>query len=136
MAKKRNNPRVYICALVLFAGAVSCMIWSALQSEKVYFLNVSEALAMPLEDLQAARLFGTVAVEDLERADGNLGLSFILQDPDHPGQSVKVRYAGAIPDAFEPGAEVIVEGGMNDQGFLAKSLMTKCPSKYEKENRV
>ena len=47
-----------------------------------------------------------------------------------------MRYSGAVPDAFKPGAEVIVEGGMDaGGGFTAKVLMTKCPSKYQKENR-
>jgi len=41
-----------------------------------------------------------------------------------------------VPDTFKPGAEVIVEGRMEQGGaFNAKTLMTKCPSKYQKENR-
>jgi cytochrome c-type biogenesis protein CcmE len=45
-----------------------------------------------------------------------------------------VDYAGAVPDTFKPGAEVIVEGGMKPASgiFKAGTLMTKCPSKYEK----
>ena len=47
-----------------------------------------------------------------------------------------VSYSGAVPDTFKAGAEVIVEGGMGPEGrFAAKTLMTKCPSKYQKENR-
>ena len=42
----------------------------------------------------------------------------------------------SIPDTFKAGAEVIVEGGLRPDGsFQAKTLMTKCPSKYQKENR-
>jgi len=42
-----------------------------------------------------------------------------------------------VPDTFKPGAEVIVEGGFDSASgvFGANSLMTKCPSKYEKQNR-
>jgi cytochrome c-type biogenesis protein CcmE len=46
-----------------------------------------------------------------------------------------VNYRGALPDTFEKGAEVIVEGRMDGTAFTAKTLMTKCPSKYEKSNR-
>jgi cytochrome c-type biogenesis protein CcmE len=45
-----------------------------------------------------------------------------------------VDYSGAVPDTFKPGVEVIVEGGMQPEAgvFKASTLMTKCPSKYEK----
>jgi cytochrome c-type biogenesis protein CcmE len=45
-----------------------------------------------------------------------------------------VEYRGAVPDTFKPGAEVIVEGRFNKQSgvFSASTLITKCPSKYEK----
>ena len=40
-----------------------------------------------------------------------------------------------VENTFEKGAEVIVEGRMEGKTFMAKTLMTKCPSKYEKSNR-
>jgi cytochrome c-type biogenesis protein CcmE len=45
-----------------------------------------------------------------------------------------VVYRGALPDAFkdQPGTEVVAEGRLDGQGiFLAQTLITKCPSKYE-----
>ena len=38
---------------------------------------------------------------------------------------------------FKPGAEVILEGSFAQGGkeFLATTLMTKCPSKYEKNEK-
>ena len=46
------------------------------------------------------------------------------------------RLFGTVADTFKAGAEVIVEGGLQPDGrFMAKPLMTKCPSKYQKENR-
>lgn len=135
MARKKSLS-VYILALLLFGGGVGSMVWSGLSENSVYFLNVSEALAMPAQDLQAARLFGTVADGDIARPDNGLGARFRLQDADQPGLVVWVEYRGVVPDTFKPGAEVIVEGGMGSDSFQAKSLMTKCPSKYEKENRA
>ena len=48
-----------------------------------------------------------------------------------------MAYSGAVPDTFKPGVEVIVEGGLDASGgvFNATTLMTKCPSKYQKQNR-
>lgn len=135
MARKKSLS-VYILALLLFVGGVGYMVWSGVSQNSVYFLNVSEALAMPSQELQAARLFGTVAEGDIARPDNGLGVRFRLQDADQPGLIVWVEYAGVVPDTFKPGAEVIVEGGMGTDAFKAKSLMTKCPSKYEKQNRA
>ena len=50
--------------------------------------------------------------------------------------SVPVRYTGAVPDPFREGREVIVKGKMENGQFVAEedSLVTKCPSKFKKEN--
>ncbi|MCH5277002.1 MAG: cytochrome c maturation protein CcmE [Desulfovibrionaceae bacterium] len=132
---RQKSLSVYAFALLLLTGAVGFMVWSGLSSNSVYFLNVSEALAMPPQELQAARLFGTVAEDGMARPGNGLGVRFRLQDAEKPGLVVWVEYTGVVPDTFKPGAEVIVEGGMGQDSFQAKNLMTKCPSKYQKENR-
>ena len=135
MARK-NQKSLYIVALVLFLSAVGYLMYSGLTENSVYFLNVSEALAAPREKLTTVRLFGTVAERDLAPLDGARGVHFRLEDKDNKAQTIVVRYKGAVPDTFKPGAEVIVEGGMEHGGaFNAKTLMTKCPSKYQKEKR-
>ena len=68
MARKKSLS-VYILALLLFVGGVGYMAWAGLSENSVYFLNVSEALTMPSQELQAARLFGTVAECDIARPD-------------------------------------------------------------------
>ncbi|WP_346665803.1 cytochrome c maturation protein CcmE [uncultured Mailhella sp.] len=130
----KNNLRIYLTAFVLLAGGVGFMLWSALSEGSMYHLNVSEAVAMPSEKLKSARLFG-VASDDIVKAQNGLGASFTLRDLEHPEKVIRVHYRGALPDTFEKGAEVIVEGRMEGRDFAAKTLMTKCPSKYEKSNR-
>ena len=134
MAKKKTLP-IYALAFCLFLGGVGYMVWAGLSENTVYFLNVSEALDIPHQELKAARLFGTVADSDITRPANGLGVRFRLRDAESPSTMLWVDYAGVVPDTFKPGAEVIVEGGMKGGDFLAKSLMTKCPSKYQKENR-
>ncbi len=132
-----NKKGVYVAALVLFLGGLGWLVYSGLDEGSVYFLNVREALSMSPEKLGQARLFGTVAEQGIDTATGGLGVNFTLIDKDDPAKSIPVEYKGAVPDTFKPGVEVIVEGGMNGQRgvFGASSLMTKCPSKYQKENR-
>jgi cytochrome c-type biogenesis protein CcmE len=135
MARK-SQKNLYIAALAFFLSAVGYLVYAGLTENSVYFLNVSEALAAPQEKLTAVRLFGTVAECDLAPLDAALGVHFRLEDTNNKAQTIVVRYKGAVPDAFKPGAEVIVEGSMENNGaFNAKTLMTKCPSKYRKENR-
>ncbi len=133
MKKKSFVP--YIVALVFFVGSIGFMIYSGLNEGSVYFLNVSEALAAPVEEQNSMRLFGSVG--NFEKNDSNSSVVFTLIDAEQPSQTLQVVYKGVIPDTFEHGAEVILEGTLvQGSQFEAKSLMTKCPSKYEKENRT
>ncbi|MGE9984271.1 cytochrome c maturation protein CcmE [Desulfovibrio sp. SGI.169] len=133
----KKNISVYLIAFCLFLGGVGYLAYSGFSENSVYFLNVSEAKAATPEKLTAARLFGTVASQGIEKHRGGLGVTFSLEDKDNASQTIVVSYSGVVPDTFKPGAEVIVEGGMGSEGrFTAKTLMTKCPSKYQKENRT
>jgi len=44
----------------------------------------------------------------------------------------RVLNRGTVPDLFQPGRDVLVQGRMQNATFVAVpgSLMTKCPSKY------
>lgn len=110
------------------------MVFSGLSQDSVYFLNVSEALAMERNEINQARLFGKVADRDIEQE--SLGVAFSLVDKMDSAQSIRVDYKGAVPDTFKPGAEVIVEGAFDQSGqvFEARTLITKCPSKYKKKS--
>lgn len=134
---KKSGKKMYLVALLLFLGGVGALVYTGFSENSVYFLNVSEAIATPADKLKAARLFGTVAEDGLSRSDSGRAVRFQLEDTDHPGSMLWVAFEGAIPDTFKAGAEVIIEGGVQPDGsFQAKTLMTKCPSKYEKENRT
>lgn len=136
MAKK-GGKGVYLAALVLFLGGLGYLIYSGISQDSVYFLNVSEALAMEESELGQARLFGKVAPQNIQSKAGGLGVSFDLADQEKGVQTIRVNYSGAVPDTFKEGVEVIVEGTFvnGHEQFKATSLITKCPSKYEKENR-
>ena len=48
-----------------------------------------------------------------------------------------MAYAKETPDTFVDGSEVVVEGSLGADGvFVAHTLLAKCPSKYEAQNRV
>lgn len=135
--QKGSSKTVYIAAFLLLALGIGYLGISGIQSGSVYFLNVSEALAKGIDNIEQARLFGKVKSQGLEQSQEKIGVRFQLEDKDDPGQSIWVQYNGAVPDSFEPGVEVIVEGSSSPagDGFVAHSLMTKCPSKYEEQGQ-
>ncbi len=133
---QKKNLRLYLFVALLFLGGVGYLVFAGLNEGSTYFLDVAEAKAQDPAKLTHTRLFGTVKPESIVPPAKGLGVSFDLEDQHRRSETIQVRYTGAVPDAFKEGAEVIVEGGMQKDGsFAAKVLMTKCPSKYQKENR-
>ncbi len=49
------------------------------------------------------------------------------------GESVPVRYAGAVPDPFREGREIVVTVRKQGDMYVGEkdSLITKCPSKFQ-----
>jgi cytochrome c-type biogenesis protein CcmE len=59
------------------------------------------------------------------------GLHFALRDRNGTAQTAVV-YRGSVPDLFRKGREVVVDGRVRGNSFVAvpNTLVTKCPSKY------
>jgi cytochrome c-type biogenesis protein CcmE len=135
MAVQRQKRWILPLALILVVAGAAVLVFSSIKESSVYFVNVSEALALEPGKLQQARLFGMVH-EDIALAPSSLGVTFRLLDKVDAGKSMMVRYEGAVPDTFKAGVEVIVEGSYQatENVFHAKTLLTKCPSKYEKQS--
>jgi cytochrome c-type biogenesis protein CcmE len=64
-------------------------------------------------------------------AHAKTGLHFKLRDRDGTA-TTRVEYRGSVPDLFKTGREVVVDGRMGVDAFVAvpNTLVTKCPSKY------
>jgi cytochrome c-type biogenesis protein CcmE len=137
MSTRSSQRSIFLAAFLLLGGGIAFLVYSGLKQDSVYFLTVSEALAMEQGDSQA-RLFGTVADKEIHPAPGNLGVDFFLLDKKDSSKSLRVSYRGAVPDTFKPGVEVIVEGGFSAEAetFQATTLLTKCPSKYRKKQEA
>ena len=137
MTKQANQKWIYVTAFACLALGIGFLLFSGLSKDSVYFLNVSEALAMEPAELSQARLFGNVADRGIERSGDAMEIAFVLLDKKDASKSLPVHFRGVIPDTFKPGVEVIVEGGMQPATgtFVAKTLMTKCPSKYKKKSQ-
>jgi cytochrome c-type biogenesis protein CcmE len=75
------------------------------------------------------RVSGTIVGESIvwEPRDMLLGFDIV----DESGR-MSVVYNGARPDMFRDQAELVVEGKLSPEGiFEARTIVLKCPSKYE-----
>lgn len=54
---------------------------------------------------------------------------------DQKGDEKLVTYKGAKPQDFEKSEQVVVIGKMENNEFIASSLLLKCPSKYNEEKK-
>jgi cytochrome c-type biogenesis protein CcmE len=116
--------------LVVALGAAVCLAAALIYTS---FSAASEA-AKPsqLREGKSYELTGKVVNDSVER-DGD-DLRFRIRDRDGT-ESVAVAYTGSVPDPFREGREVIVSGELENGTFVAErdSLVTKCPSKFTKE---
>ena len=54
---------------------------------------------------------------------------------DQKGAKRQVFYKGAKPQDFEKSEQVVVIGKIENNEFVASSLLLKCPSKYNEEKK-
>ena len=126
------RPQFLIAFLVVF-GALAFLGYNAFMASSMYYLSVGELLARGDAAYgEELRVSGKVVEGSIQRGTEANTVRFTMTDEDGP--SVPVVYQGVVPDTFQDGGEVVVEGGLTTQGvFQAKTLLAKCPSKYEPE---
>jgi cytochrome c-type biogenesis protein CcmE len=99
------------------------------------FSAASEA-AKPseLREGRSYEVTGKVVDGSIDRSGDEL--RFRIRDRDGT-RSVPVTYTGSVPDPFRDGREVIVSGELQQGTFVAErdSLVTKCPSKFTKDEQ-
>ncbi len=59
---------------------------------------------------------------------------FTFYMKDEQGNQMKVVFNGAIPNNFKSAQSLVVTGKYQDGYFMANSILTKCPSKYQGQN--
>ncbi len=116
-----------IVALVIL-GAVGYLVYNGL-STNVYYQTVSELQAGHAKQGQQVRLAGNVVPGSIVREAGASTVRFNVADA---GGNLPVVYSGTVPDIFGPDIEVVVEGKYTPgSGFVADTMLAKCPSKFE-----
>ena len=119
-----------LVAGAILTGAFGYLAFAGMQKGWVYFVSVDQYLADAQYHTQRVRLHGKVSADGFDASKSLLTARFNLAGDG--GQSLPVTYRGVIPDMFEAGRDVVLEGRRDAAGvFQADVLMTKCASKYE-----
>lgn len=126
----RRQLKFIIGAAIIFA-AIGFLVFNAMNSAGAYYLTVSELHQKAAEHVDKnVRVSGTVLDDSVDYDSANLVLQFDITDG--AGEPLHIVFNGPKPDNFSRAAEAIVEGKYGQDGTLyAKSLLLKCPSRYE-----
>ena len=118
---------------VVLVAAFGYLALAGMSKGWVYFVSVDEYLADAASyKTQRVRLHGKVADTGFVASTASLTANFSIAGKNG---SLPVVYRGTIPDMFQPGRDVVVEGNRDQAGvFQADVLMTKCASKYQSES--
>ncbi len=128
----RSKARFAI-SLTLAAVLGAALIWIALGGSRADYVAPGGALV----DGKSYSLNGLVAVGSPADAQAKAlsadGLRFKVEDQDDPSKSIWVTYRGTVPDTFQDGREIVLEGTVDGGAFVGTrdKLLAKCPSKFQ-----
>lgn len=131
-----KKQRKFLIGGVVVTGLVGYLMVTGMQESMVYYHTPTELVAQSAADPSYAdvgvKVGGRVVPETVDFNERTLDLTFMLMDIEHPETTFPVHYQGPLPDTFQEGGDVVVEGKYTPAGgFEATTLLTKCGSRYE-----
>ncbi len=122
----------FILGGAVIVAALAWLGFVGFQESKAYYITLDEYESMP-EGLRDGNLkiAGDVVAGSIDRTRPQM--EFLIGGRQ---ATLRVRYVGKeiIPDTFQAGSKVLVEGRLAPDGvFQARHIEAKCASKYEAE---
>jgi len=119
---------IILGVLMLAAGVV---LYQALTTSRVYFLNVDEAVARRAELADdTLNMQGTVITEPTRTSDGS-----ILFTVSFGGAEADVRHIGTEPSSlFAKGERVVAKGHWEGVSFVSSQILVKHSEQYVEDN--
>ena len=124
MPSKRSPVRLVV-ALSVAAALAIFLLYTSIAGGGTPSLRPSQLAGHRGEVSLAGQVVGPIA------GDAHAGgLRFTLRDV-KGSATIPVVFHGSVPDLFRKGRDVVAVGKVRDGVFVATSLSTKCPSKYQ-----
>ena len=127
MYGKKVKLRILFISLLLISVALSIyLILKSLEENVVYFLSPTEIRNLVEIENKKIRVGGMVKENSIVIDSENV--NFIITDFKN---EINVNYSGPVPNLFEEGKGVVVEGFLKDQSFLiAEKILAKHDENY------
>ena len=123
-----SRQKKWLIGGTIVALTVGYLVFAAASGSAAYYVTIQEALDQG-PSRRNVRVSGTIVGESIVWEPRDLLLQFDVVDE---SGRMSVVYNGARPDMFRDQAELVVEGKLTPEGiFEARTLVLKCPSKYE-----
>lgn len=131
----KKQSRFMAGALVL-VGVVGYLAVTGMKDSMMYYYTPDELAAKVTADPSVrelgAKVGGRVVPGTVKFDPATLDLRFTVVDIASGRTTFPVHYNGPLPDTFEEGRDVVVEGKLGENGtFQATTVLTKCGSRYE-----
>ena len=126
----------FVAGALVLVGVVGYLAVTGAKDSMMYYYTPDELSSRLAADPSArelgVKMGGRVVPGSVRFDPRTLDLRFTLIDIASGRTTYPVRYTGPLPDTFEEGRDVVVEGRLAADGtFAATTVLTKCGSRYE-----
>ncbi len=121
----------FLIAFLVIACSLAVLIYSGVSTTAKQVVTVSQLLEQNKNNYNI-RLGAKVADKDITyQVEPMRMVSFFVHDiQGDVSKNIEVEFYQAMPDTLKRGRDVILEGDYKEGKFVAKNLVTQCPSKY------
>ena len=124
--KKVKIRAFFIILVFISATLITILSVNSLKENVVYFKSPTDIKNLNKVESKRIRVGGMVKEKSIEINDSNL--KFIVTDFKN---EIIVTFSGAIPNLFEEGKGVVVEGYLKDRKYLkAEKILAKHDENY------
>ena len=110
--------------LMVYLAVACCIFATSVSSKTRYFLFPSEVPSYSSQFSGTVNVFG---IAQYAKNTDPLGVQFSVTDKNG---SIGVAYDGVLPDLFEVGSPVIVQGKFDGNIFAATTILVKFSAEY------
>lgn len=131
-----KKQRKFLVGGTTVAALVGYLMVTGMQDSMVYYHTPAELVAKTSADPSyrevGVKVGGRVAPGTVHFDTRSLDLRFEIVDIQEGATRFPVHYNGPLPDTFQEGRDVVIEGKFTQAGtFEATTVLTKCGSRYE-----
>ena len=126
----------FVAGALVLVGVVGYLAVTGAKDSMMYYYTPDELAtklaADPTTRDLGVKMGGRVVPGSVRYDARTLDLRFTIVDITSGRTTYPVHYSGPLPDTFEEGRDVVVEGRLAADGtFAATTVLTKCGSRYE-----